>query len=111
MIFRDRVCVPDAPELKKSILEESHKSGLSIPEWKWDSISMDFITSLLKTTNGCDSIWVVVYRLTKFAHFIPIRINYNLQKLVELYIQKIVSLYGILSSIISDKDLRFTSRF
>lgn len=84
---------------------------LNIQKLKLDRISMDFITILQKTTKGCDSIWVVLDRLTKLVYFIPIRINYKLQKLVELYIEKIVSLHGIPSSIVSDIDLRFTSRF
>lgn len=71
---------------------------------------MDFVTSFPKTTKGYDSIWVVVDRLTKSAHFIPIRINYNLQKLAKMYIEKMVSLHGIPSNITSDRDLRFTSR-
>lgn len=130
-LLRDRACVPDVPKLKKSILEEAHRSGLSIhtgatkmyqelkksfwwprmkkevarfeyirltcqkskiehqksldlmqllsiPEWKWDNISMDLVTSLLRMTKGCDSIWVIVNRLTKSAHFIPFRISYPL---------------------------------
>lgn len=99
----------------KSKIEHHKSSGLmqplSILEWKWDRISMDFVTSFPKTAKGCDSIWVIIDRLTKSAHFIPIKINYPLQNLAELYIEKIVSLYGIPSSIMSDKDLRFTSRF
>ena len=64
---------------------------------------MDFMTSLWKTTNGCDSIWVIVDRMTKSTYFIQIKTNYPLQKLVELCIEKIVSLHGILESIVSDK--------
>ncbi|XP_050910063.1 uncharacterized protein LOC127123931 [Lathyrus oleraceus] len=110
--FRDRVCIPDVPEIKKSILEEGHGSGLSIhPEWKWDNIFMDFGTGLPKTSKGCASIWVIVDRLTKSDHFIPMRINYSLQKLARLYINEIMKLHGIPSSIGSDRDPRFTSRF
>lgn len=72
---------------------------------------MDFITSLPKPTKGCDSIWMVMDTITKLAHLIPIRINYSLQKLVELYIENIFSMHGIPSSIVSDIDLRLTSRF
>lgn len=100
---------------QKSNIEHQKALGmmqpLSIPEWKWDNISMDFVTSFPKMMNGCDSIWVIVDKLTKSAHFIPIKISYPLQKLVEMYVEKIVSLHGILSSIISDRDLRFTLRF
>lgn len=69
------------------------------------------MTSFSKTTKVCDSIWVIVNRLTKSAHFILIKISYPLGKLVELYIEKIVSLHGIPSRILSNRDLRFTSRF
>ncbi|RHN60629.1 putative nucleotidyltransferase, Ribonuclease H [Medicago truncatula] len=162
--FRERVCISDNDDLKKLILEESHKSRLSIhpgatkmyhdlkklfwwsglkrdvaqfvyaclicqkskvehqkptglmtpldvPEWKWDSISMDFVTSLPNTPRGHDAIWVVVDRLTKSAHFIPINISYPVAQLAEIYVHSIVKLHGVPSSIVSDKDPRFTSRF
>ena len=57
------------------------------------------------------SVWVVVDRLTKSAHFLLVRTNYSLNKLVELYIREIVQLNGIPISIVSDRDPRFTSRF
>ncbi|XP_050889837.1 uncharacterized protein LOC127095149 [Lathyrus oleraceus] len=82
---------------------------LDILEWKWDDISVDFVTSLPKTSKGNDSIWVIMDKLTKSAHFILIKINYPLHKLAELYIEKVVSLHGIPSSIILNRDLRFTS--
>lgn len=81
---------------------------LNIPEWKQDIISMDFIASFPKTSKGSDSIWVMGDRLTKYAHFLPIRICYLLQKLAEIYIEKIVKLCVIPSSIASNRDLRFT---
>lgn len=95
---------------------EHHKplglmQSLSIPEWKWDSISMDFVISLPKKTKGCDSIWVIMDMLTKLAHFIPIKITCPLQKLVELYIEKIFSPHAIPSSIMSDRYPIVTSRF
>jgi hypothetical protein len=162
--FRERVCVPDIPELKRKILEEGHRSGLSIhpgatkmyqdlkklfwwpsmkkdvaefvyaclicqkskvehqrpsgllqpmfvPEWKWDSIAMDFVSGLPRTTKGNDSIWVIVDRLTKFAHFIAFKTGTLVPKLAEIYVEQIVKLHGIPSSIVSDRDPRFTSRF
>lgn len=72
---------------------------------------MDFVTGLSKPSKGCDSIWVIVDKLTKSAYFILMRINYPLQKLVELYIEKIEKLHGSPSNIMSDIDLRFISRF
>ena len=72
---------------------------------------MDFVSGLLRTVKKCDIIWVIMDRLTKSAHFILMRLDYPLGRLEKLYIEKIVSLHGILSSIVFDRDLRFTSRF
>lgn len=72
---------------------------LSISEWKWDKIFMDFMVGLPRTSKGSDLIWVVVDRLTKSAHFILIKISYPLKKLAEVYISEIVKLHGILFSI------------
>ena len=84
---------------------------LHIPEWKWEHITMDFIFKLLPTTQRHDGIWVVVDRLTKSAHFLPIREKFSTQKLAELFMSHIVSLHGVPVSIIYDRDPRFTSRF
>ena len=72
---------------------------------------MDFVVGLPLTGRRHDSVWVVVDRLTKSAHFLPVRTKYSLDKLAELYIKEIVRLHGIPVSIISDRDPRFTSRF
>ena len=162
--FKDRMCVLNNEEIKEMILEEAHKSKLSIhpgttkmyqdlkkmfwwpkmkkevaqyvakclvcqkakiehqkpagmlqsldiPEWKWDSIAMDFVVGLPRTVQKFDSIWVIVDRLTKSAHFLPINIRYSLEKLTELYIKEIVRLHGVPKSIISNRDPRFTSKF
>ena len=82
---------------------------LEILEQKWESISMDFIMGLPRTSPGFDAIRVIMDRLTKSAHFLPIQASYPLEKLVQLYIQEIVRLHGILSTIISNRDPRFTS--
>ncbi|GJU79742.1 putative reverse transcriptase domain-containing protein [Tanacetum coccineum] len=84
---------------------------LEIPEWKWDNITMDFITKLPKSSQGFDTIWVIVDRLTKSAHFLPIRENDPLDKLARLYLNRIVARHGIPASIICDRDGRFTSNF
>ena len=63
---------------------------LDIPEWKWDDISMDFIVRLPQTQNGPDAIWVIVDRLTKVAHFIPVKQNYRVDKLADLYVDNIL---------------------
>nr|GFB49507.1 retrotransposable element Tf2 [Tanacetum cinerariifolium] len=84
---------------------------LEIAMWKWDEISMDFVTGLPTTQKRHDAIWVVVDRLTKSAHFLPIQKNYSISKLAEIFRQEIVILHGTPTSIVSDRDLRFTSRF
>ncbi|GKF18118.1 putative reverse transcriptase domain-containing protein, partial [Tanacetum coccineum] len=83
----------------------------AIPEWKWDNIMMDFITKLPKSSQGFDTIWVIVDRLTKSAHFLPIRENDPLDKLARLYLNRIVTRHGIPVLIICDRDERFTSNF
>ena len=85
--------------------------SIEVPEWKWEQISMDFVVGLPKTTNGYDAIWVIVDRLTKSAHFLPIKITYSLEQLAELYVRDVVRLHGVPMSIISDRDSRFTSTF
>jgi hypothetical protein len=84
---------------------------LSVLEWKWDLIAMDFVEGLPKASIGQDSIWVVVDKLTKSARFIPCHITDSVPKLIELYVREIVRLHGIPVSIVSDRDPRFTSRF
>ncbi|GJT69245.1 putative reverse transcriptase domain-containing protein [Tanacetum coccineum] len=95
--------------------EHQKPSGLllqpEIPEWKWENITMDFIDKLPRTNSGHDSIWVIVDRLTKSAYFLAVRDDYKIEKLARLYINKIVSRYGVPLSIISDHDNYFTSRF
>ncbi|KAK1423842.1 hypothetical protein QVD17_19151 [Tagetes erecta] len=81
-----------------------------IPEWKWEQIAMDFVTKLPRTSSGHDAIWVVVDRLTKSAHFLPIKESYTMEKLAKLYMDEIVTRHGVPISIISDRDSRFTSR-
>ncbi|GJX60164.1 putative reverse transcriptase domain-containing protein [Tanacetum coccineum] len=91
--------------------EHQRPSGLlqkpEIPEWKWESITMDFITKLPRTRNGHDAIWVIVDRLTKSAHFLAIREDYSTEKLARLYTDEIVVHHGVPVSIISDRDARW----
>ena len=83
---------------------------LPIPEWKWDKL-MDFITGLPRTKSGYDSIWVVVDRLTKVAHFIPVKTTYTSAKLAKIYMTRIVCLHGVPRTIVSDRGTQFTSKF
>nr|GFA09779.1 putative reverse transcriptase domain-containing protein [Tanacetum cinerariifolium] len=95
--------------------EHQKPSGLlvqpEILEWKWEKITMDFITKLPKTTNGYDTIWVIVDRLTKSDHFLPVRENDPMEKLMKLYMKEVVTRQGVPVSIIFDHDGRFTSLF
>nr|GEW52282.1 hypothetical protein [Tanacetum cinerariifolium] len=96
-------------------MEHQKPSGLlvqpEIPEWKWEKITMDFITKLPKTTNVYDTIWVIIDRLTKSAHFLPMRENDLMEKLMKLYMKEVVIEHGVPVSIIFDHDGRFTSLF
>ncbi|GJX11063.1 putative reverse transcriptase domain-containing protein [Tanacetum coccineum] len=95
--------------------EHQKPSGLlvkpEIPQWKWDNITMDFVTKLPRMSNGYDTIWVIVDRLTKSVHFLPMRENDSMDKLPRLYLKEIVTIHGIPISIICDRDGRFTSNF
>ena len=84
---------------------------LPIPVWKWERITMDFVMGLPRTLKGNDTIWVIVDRLTKSAHFLPIRWGCTLDHLAKRYVNEIVKLHGVPISIVSDRDPRFTSRF
>ena len=72
---------------------------------------MDFIIGLPKTAKGYDSIWVIVDRLTKSAHFIPVKTGYKSHQYTELYISRVVSLHGVPKTIISDRGSQFVARF
>jgi len=84
---------------------------LEILVWKWDNIVMNFVTHLPRTVRGHDAIWVVVDRLTKSAHLLAVNLRMSMAKLAQLYILEIVRLNGVPSSIVFDRDPRFTSRF
>ena len=77
---------------------------LSIPGWKWEEVSMDFIAGLPTSAKGYDSIWVIVDRLTKVARFIPVRTDYRLHQYAELYFEHIVRQYGVPRTIVSNHD-------
>jgi IS30 family transposase len=84
---------------------------LQVLEWKWEDIAMDFIVSLLRTQSGYDSIWLIVDRLTKVAHFIPVKTTYSAPQLAELYMLRIVCLHGVPKKIMSDRGTQFASEF
>ncbi|GFZ12689.1 hypothetical protein Acr_23g0010740 [Actinidia rufa] len=82
-----------------------------IPEWKWEHITIDFVVGLPNSPRGCNAIWVIVDRLTKSVHFLPVKTTYSLSKYANLYIAEVIRLYGMPISIVSDQDPRFTSKF
>ncbi|KAA0035602.1 pol protein [Cucumis melo var. makuwa] len=141
LLFERRLSVPSDSAVKTELLSEAHSSPfsmhpastkmyqdlkrvkaprqkpagllqpLSIPEWKWENVSMDFITGLPRTLRGFTVIWVVVDRLTKSAHFVPGKSTFTASKWAQLYMSEIVRLHGVPVSIVSDRDARFTSKF
>ena len=96
-------------------LEHQRPSGLlqqlPIPESKWDMIAMGGVNGLLRTSSGYDAIWVIINRLTKIAHFLPIKKTYSTDKRARLYVSQIVCLHGVPVSIVSYRGSTFTSVF
>lgn len=102
-------------ECQQVKVEHRHPTGLMqpipIPEWKWEVISLDFITGLPKSKRGNDSIMVFVDRLRNSTHFIPIQSTYKTVQIAYLFMCEIFRLHGIPKTIISDRDVKFTSAF
>ena len=84
---------------------------LEVVEWKWEHVTMDFVTHLPRTSRGHDTVWVIVNRLSKSAHFLAVRMTFTLEEFCRLYMREIVRLHGVLVSIVSDQDPRFTAPF
>nr|GEW87952.1 putative reverse transcriptase domain-containing protein [Tanacetum cinerariifolium] len=95
-----------AEHLKPSSLLQQPKDL----KWKWENVTMDFVTGLPRTPSGYDLIWVIVDRLTKSAHFLPKKKTDSIEKLAKLYLKEIVCRHGMPVSVISDRDSLFTSR-
>jgi len=98
----DNFCCVKAVHMKASLLQP-----LPIPGWKWEEVSMDFISRLPPSVKGYDSIWVIVDRLTKVACFILVRTKHRLHQYAELYFEHIVHQYGVPRTIISDRGPQF----
>jgi hypothetical protein len=103
-------CVTCQQNKSEQTLPTGLLQPLPIPEKKWESISMDFITGLPKA-QGKDCIYVVVNRLTKFAHFFVIPTDYRAVQVAELFFRDIFRLHGLPQSIVSDRDSRFINTF
>jgi len=84
---------------------------MDVPQWKWDFVSMDFVIGLPLTQRKHNSIWVIVDRLTKSAHFIAMKNTWTLDQLARAYLEEIVRLHWVPSSIVSDWDTQFQSGF
>jgi hypothetical protein len=83
---------------------------LEIPEWKWEHIAMDFVAGLPRSPCGKNAIWVVINRLIKVAHFIPMKETSSASDVVPLYIKEVVMLHGVPKSIVLDRDSKFVSK-
>jgi hypothetical protein len=82
-----------------------------VPEWKWETISLDFIIGLPKNQKQNDSIMVVNDKLSKSTHFIPMKFTFKDIKIAEIFMKEIFRLHGIPKIVISDRDVKFTSTF
>jgi hypothetical protein len=102
-------------ECQKVKAEHRHQAGLlqplPIPEWKWEFLTMDFITKLPKSNKQHDSIMIVVDKLTKDAHFISVKLNHKETNIIDVYMKGIDRLHGIPKTIVSDRDPKITSNF
>ena len=85
--------------------------SLPIPEWKWDYITMDFVSGFSRTARGHNAVWAMVDRLTKSAHFLGMKTTDTTETLSQLYIREVVGLHGVPLSIVSDRDSRFVAWF
>ncbi|GKC47575.1 putative reverse transcriptase domain-containing protein, partial [Tanacetum coccineum] len=133
LYYLDRIWVPLKGDVRTLIMDEAYKLKYSVhpgadkmyydlrdrywwPGMKEDiveyvRIAIDFVTKFPKTSSGHDTIWVIMDRLTKSAHFLPMREDNKMDRLARLYLNEIVARHGVPISIISDRDSHFTSRF
>ena len=102
-------------ECQRVKVEHRHPAGLlqplPIPEWKWEVVTINFITKFPWSSNRHDSIMVVVNKLTKAAHFVPVKSTHKATNIAEIYMKEIARLNGIPKAIVSDRDSKFTSNF
>jgi hypothetical protein len=109
------VYIAKCMECQKVKAEHIHPAGLlqliPIPEWKWEVVTMDFITKLHRTAKQHDFIMVVVDKLTKAAHFIPVKSVHKSANIVDIYMRENYKLHGVPKTILSDEDSKFTSNF
>nr|GFA50305.1 hypothetical protein [Tanacetum cinerariifolium] len=133
LYYLDQIWVRLKGDVRTLIMDEAYKSKYSVhlgatkmyydlrDRYWWlgikkdiavyERIAIDFLTKLHRTSSGHDTIWIIVDRLTKSAHFLPMREDYKMDRLARLYLNVIVARHGVLISIISDRDSCFTLRF
>ncbi|GJR80328.1 putative reverse transcriptase domain-containing protein [Tanacetum coccineum] len=135
LYYLDQIWIPVEGDVRTLIIDEAYKLKYSvhpgadkmyydlrdrppgllqqpeIPKWKWEGMTMDFMTKLSRTSSGHDTIWVIVDRLSKSAYFLPMCEDYKMDRLARFYLIEIVARHGMLILIISNHDSRFTSRF
>jgi hypothetical protein len=108
-------CIAKCLERQKVKAEHRHPTSLlhplPIPEWKWEVVTMDFVTKLPRTNKQNDSIMVVVDKITKAAHFILVKLIHKEANIVDVYMREIARLHGIPKTIVFDRDPKFTSNF
>ena len=107
-VARCLVCQQVKAEHRKS---SGTLQSLDISECKWDKIIMDFVIGLSRSTKGYDSIWVIIDRLTKSVHFLPICKTYMAGQYAKLFLERIVPLHGVPISIVSNRGTQFTLKF
>jgi hypothetical protein len=115
-VKRETACYVSECDTCQKVKADYMKPGgllqlLSISDWKWDDVSMDFIVGLPLTARKFDSIWVIVDRLTKSAHFIPVNTTYKVQKYDEIYIAQVLCLHAVSKTIISHRGSQFVAHF
>ena len=102
-------------ECQRVKVEHRHPAGLlqplPIPEWKWEVVTIDFITKFPRSSRKHDSIMVVVDNLIKDAHFVPVNSTHKATNIANIYMKEIARLHGIPKFIVSDRDSKFTSNF
>ena len=107
--------VPKCSNYQQVKVERQRPGGLvqniELPEWKWEMINMDFITCLPRSQRQHDFIWVIVDKMTKSAHFLPVKTTYSPEDYDKLYLQEVVRLHGVSISVISDRGAQFTTQF
>jgi NADH:ubiquinone oxidoreductase subunit E len=85
--------------------------SLAFSEKKWEVVTIDFITKFPRKTRQHDSIMLVVDKLTKASHFVPVKMTHTVANIAEIYMREIARLHGIPKEIVSDRDTKFTSNF